>query len=328
VDAQRHGGAHGRAPVRRVHPLLVQRVPRLVDGGEERRREKTGIVPHGDPHVIAVADGERVGRFVEAAPLQIVAEVGDQRAAERLLAGGVEGPCQEIRPRLRRPVQTVEDPAQFGAQRLEHGLDHRRRHPRLILVQQRVVRLVGVADVRRRLAGHSHQFLQVGGERAEVVGRPRGLPDVERQRLGPGEGLHQGRRHADGAVAVPAGLPHVGGLGVVQLRGVRQAVQQFSQPRIGEPLVDQPRQGGHLGGPVAGAADGHGDLLVPLEPAVDLVQVVELADPVQEVVVVGAGHRASGAGPRGPARMESRAIRRAASLRLIGRGGEAATVRG
>ncbi len=111
-------------------------------------------------------------------------------------------------------------------------------------------------------------LLQPGTEPAEVVGGSGGHPFRLGHRGRPRQLLDQGPGQPDPAIVAPRELANVhrrrrAGFG--RQARTRDDRQQLADPRVGRPLVVQPRQQRHLVAAMRGTSRGHVRLLVPAQ---------------------------------------------------------------
>ena len=202
------------------------------------------------------------------------AEAIEQRSLELLLRLERKTAVQEGVVDLRG--RAVDDQRrELFLQPLENGLDLCRPHPRFVVVEERVVRIVRVEAV-RVAAAELDAPLEIRLQELEVRRPARLDPDRIRLRRRQREGLAQLRRHpsllvARGAqVADQAGLDRVVALCFL----VRpQLVQQLAESLVDERLVHQARHGRVVTWPDPCSALRHHRLLVPLEKLGELRQV-------------------------------------------------------
>ncbi len=218
VNAQRAGLTRWVAEFPGVEPLLVDAVSRLVHGAEEGGRKKILHVPRRQPDVVHRAVREGVRRLVEPSRFEVEAHLGDDLTTEGPLAlrrivavkdrsvGALRRASQRVKQREKAAFEVGEYTPQLG-----FG------HPRLVLVQQRVISARRLQPV-RHFARQRDDLLQVGEERREIVFRARLFPGALRQRHGLRPLGHQPRRQFGLAVEESPGLADVGARGRVQRR--------------------------------------------------------------------------------------------------------------
>ncbi len=183
VEAQADGLPHRGGVVLGVEALLVHRVARLVDVGEEGGADVVLVVAGGDPHVVDGSRGEGVGGLVQAAPLPVVADVAHHHDAELLLLLQWPGLGQDALVRVHVRVDyLLDDGDQPLSQVGEHHLHVLGAGARLVLVDEGVVQVVLVADVLGHLDLQLDHLLEEGGEVGVVVVRPRLLPSLQGDR--------------------------------------------------------------------------------------------------------------------------------------------------
>ncbi len=214
-----------------------------------------------------------MGGDVEPARVEVEADCRSRRLAEnllavdriiafedaflRLLAGGGDGGRQRHQVR-----------AQFG----KHPRDLPRGRPRLVFIQQGVVRRFLVADRLGLLLFQVHDFGQPGPESLEIVRLPGFLPNLLGAGGGPRQGLDQRGGHLDGAVVNPANFPDVDRgirLGFLEQRRIFHSSEQLAHDRRRQHVVSQPGYQGHLLRPVRRTSMRHVGPLIPGQDGAD-----------------------------------------------------------
>ncbi len=214
----------------------------------------------------------------------------DRRSARSRASAG--GRCRTSasgsRPRRRRPGQAADVPAvRCGGSKTAWTA---RGHPGSYSSSSASCSSAASSDVRRRLAGQPHQLLEVGGERTKSSAGRAACQTSNASALALAK-AYQGGRHPDGAVAVPAGLPHVGGLSGVPGQ-VCRAVSSSPGESVSRSWISPDRVAiweARSSAPPAGMVTcwSHWS-----QPSIWCRSWI-LADAVQKFGVVGANHRAS-----------------------------------
>ncbi len=225
-----------------------------------------------------------------------MAEQVDDLARHRLLLALREGARERA---VVVPVQLPrlgDERHQLFLHALEDDADLRCLHAPLVVVEQHVVRLVGLGEQLDIAAAQLEVVLEVRAERLEVVRRAREAPRHEAlgarlDDLGPQVG-----RDPDGLVEVLAG--HADQRCVVGVRVERVLVggELFEQPpRVGgrEDVVGDAVERGLLLAAGARTGRGHHHLHVPAEDPADATDVGDLREPgLQLLECLGRGHEA------------------------------------
>jgi hypothetical protein len=282
------GAARERRPLEGLVDLvLVEPVAELVHR-REQAVEALLEVARRQPDVLdARAGRERVHGRVEPPRLLVVPEAPDHLELELLLELERERPRRRLRrrPRLghladeRRLMllEIVEEDAHLG-----------RAHPALVVVEQRVVRLVvGAVEALDVAESQLEVPLQRRQERREVVVGARLDPHGDRERrrardLGAEAGRHPGR-----LLEVVSRDPDQARLERVVLVLGRERLELLEQPahlRGGELLVRDPAHGCELLGADGRTARRHHRLLVPAEDRARPRQVVDLGQTRPQLV--------------------------------------------
>src|SRR5205823_257492 len=131
----------------------------------------------------ANARAERVCGDVKPAGLKV--ETDRLGSASRKSSLGVDRKLalQNLPPRLPFRLSNRRDQwHQLGGQSCKYLANLRGSHPRLVLVEKRIVRMLLVTDRVSLAALEIDDLLQPGLERGEVAFRPRFLPDLLRSR--------------------------------------------------------------------------------------------------------------------------------------------------
>jgi hypothetical protein len=192
----------------------------------------------------------------------------------------------------RRPRARIGDPRrerhELTPQRIVQPAHDLAGDSRLVLVDQRVVRLAPVAHALGLGPLERHDLLEVRAKGREVRCHAGGRPGVLRPRGGPGQVLDQLAGEPDEAVVVPPQLPHVHRLwrvGFGEERRSLQLAQQLAKPGIGAALVEQTGHQRELLAPAFDRAGGHLDLLVPLQEGLDRGEHRLVANPPDQLLV-------------------------------------------
>ncbi len=169
-------------------------------------------------------------------------------------------------------------PSRSRAQRLAHlG----RGHARLVVVEQRVVGVLGLGKARAVAPAQLDVALQVRREGCEVVGLARLHPGAARGHAGAGHLGHELAGHATGLVEVAPGDAHDVGL---ELVARRRFGEQRGDALVGEALVGQAPDGGaHLPARLT-ARRRHAHLLVPGHEHADALEVGDLGQALAQLV--------------------------------------------
>ncbi len=286
VQRRRDTVAERRPLERGRDAVLVEAVPALVHRREDRVDVALLVARRQADVLRARAGRERVHRQVEAREGGVEAEALDD--LERVLVLCVDGPGAG-----QEGVVAV-DRAVLGDQRHELGFElvedapHLRRlHPRLVVVEQDVVRLVVVLEALDVAALQLDGALELGEEEREVVVRARLRPDVM--------GLGGGARHLGGQLGrhAPRLLPVAPGRAdqarlvgvVVETLLVRGELVEKRADLVGdEPLVRDSVEGRHLRAPDGASPRRHHHGLVPEEDLQGPPQVVDLGQACLQLV--------------------------------------------
>ena len=177
---------------------------------------------------------------------------------------------------------------QLAPQRVEQSAHDRAGDAGLVILDQRVVGLAGVAHALRLRPLELHDALEMGTEALEFRGLPGRGPRPLRDRGAAGEVLDQlpGKSHEPLVVAAQlADVDRGGRGGIRQERRALQLVQQLAQPGIGAALVQQAREQRELLAPALHGAGGHVGLLVPFQQRLDGGERGLLAHPPHQLFV-------------------------------------------
>ena len=274
--------------------MLVEAVAALVHGGEDRG-DVVFLVARGQADVLGARAGcERVHRQVEPRERRVVAEPLDDLQRVRVL--------RVDRPRALHEGVVAVHRADLGDQRHQLGLQVVEDlahlgglHPRLVVVEEDVVRLVVAFEALDIAALQLDRALEVGEEEGVVVLGSRLRPHV----VGVGGGAgHLGRELGGHAMRL---LP-VASRRADQARVVRvvvelllvtgEVVEQLADLVRDELLVCDPVERRHLMAANRAAARRHHHRLVPEEDLLRAAQVVDLG---QTCLQLGKGlfHRLS-----------------------------------
>ena len=250
-----------------LRPVPVHRgVPTLVNDAEERGDETVFPVSGRDAHVLrrkAATEGMR--GHVQAARLPIEPNRSQDASSERLLRGsGVVSRQQVGRRLVGGLLNSPQQPRQLRPQPGKNRIQLADGHPRLVVVQQRVIETVTGRQTGGFLAFQAQDALQPGPETLEVRLLPGRDPCLVSQRRRfrqfPDQSLGDARRPVVSPPHLPDGRPRP----LIQFRSFK-LVQHVGPTGPGEPLVIQGGERGALLGPGTGSAGRHGGLLVPAE---------------------------------------------------------------
>ena len=207
------------------------------------------------------------------------------RSAKRRCVVGVEGAVQERRVDLGRVADEL---GQRGAQRREHLAHLGRRHPRLVVVEQRRVRAGRRARSTRR-SGASARRSRAGREGTRRSRRsrrastqawwPRAAARVISTRSSVG--------HAAGLLPVAAGdADQARVVRVVRQRLLerREPVEQPADLGVGEPVVDDAAERCERLGAGLGPERRHRHALLPAEHACSPAEIGDLREPLAQVL--------------------------------------------
>ena len=221
---------------------------------------------------------------------RIEADVDEHPAHQPALIVGRERPLERLRRTAfgARPRDLGNERCEPLAQAREQLDDLRRAHARLIVVQQRVVGVLGVREAVDVAAGQIDQHAQVRQEGLEVVGAARLGPGVLPRRARAGELCVELAGHPQRLAAVAArdaqqGVVAVGRLGrlgshcrrVVECVAV-EGVEPDADLGGGQALVVQALNRRDVLGAGARSVLRHHRLLVPVEQTRDRLEVGEL----------------------------------------------------
>ena len=237
-----------------------------MDDAEEGGDEVVFPVSGRDAYVLGrKTTTEGMRGDVQPARLPIEPNGGQDASSERLLRGSGVVSREQISRRLMggllNPAQQLR---QLRPQPGENRVQPPGGHPRLIVVQQRVVETVTGRQTGGLLPLQAQDTLQPGAEPLEIgllPGRDPGLvTQRHRFRHFPDQSLGDARR----PVVFPPHLPDSRPRPLVLLPGL-ELVQNLGPTGPSEPLMIQGRQGGTLLGPGTGSTRRHGGILVPAE---------------------------------------------------------------
>ena len=231
VNAERHGLAGRQAVAVGPQALLVDAVARFVQRAEERAGKEVLVVARREPHVArAVRRAERMGRDVEPPAVKSKPIAADACLPNCFLHGDGDVALEHVEI---RPAPLLGDRGdqrhQLLAQPGEHAGDFGRLRTRLVFVEQRIVRLVVVADRGGLLALELDRALQQRPETREVV-RLAGLdPHLLAEHGQLGELFDERLRQLRLAIVVAPQVDDVGA-GVAVRIGRERTVGQLGQP--------------------------------------------------------------------------------------------------
>ena len=136
-----------------------------------------------------------MGGAILAAALEVETEVADDREAEvplrTVVVMGLEEGALAFRAATSSAAELTDQWNELFAKASEHGLDARRLHSGLELVEKRIVDPLAVAENLGLLDREPEDLRQVGLETGEIVGLPRFLPGALAERRGAGEAGNQ-----------------------------------------------------------------------------------------------------------------------------------------
>ena len=278
VQSRRDAVAKGRALERRRDAVLVEAVAALVHGGEDRG-DVVFVVPRGQADVLGAGAGaERVHGQVEPRVRWVVAEPLDDLQRVRVLRFDRPWAVHEGVVAVHRAdlgdqrhelgLQLVEDLAYLG------GL-----HPRLVVVEEDVVRLVVAVEAIDVAALQLHGALEVGEEEGVVVVFSCLCPHVVGVGRGAGHLGGEVGRHAARLLPIASGRAdqaRVVGVVVELLLVAGEIVEQLADLVGDELLVRDPVERRHLVASHRAAAGGHHHGLVPEEDFLRAAQVMDL----------------------------------------------------
>jgi hypothetical protein len=155
-------------------PALVERVAGLVQRAHQGFREICLIVARRQPHILGGAAAERVGALVEPAMRKIEADPLHQGQRGATLQRDRERPWRFRRRRMRRlpGEHGIEQPREESGNRVEQAIDRGGRQPRLVMVEQRLVRAgaEGFGLGGGGFTGQREHALQTGQGHRKIVG--------------------------------------------------------------------------------------------------------------------------------------------------------------
>ena len=236
-----------------------------MQNAEERLVEKPWIIPCGNAAIAgAEARTERVRRLIQTTggevepdraggtfgedPLAIDREIAFENRAIRSLAG--RGNSTQQRHQFAR---------QIGEKHLQIGGSR----SRFVLVEQRIVRMVGVPDGLGFFALQRQDLLEPRAEQRELVFRPRFGPDFLRLRGNAGEFLDQPCGDFRRAIVTATQFPHVGRFERIGRCGHFR--KPFADSWVGRFLMRNRCQDRHLIAAKTRPAARHVRLLIPLK---------------------------------------------------------------
>ncbi len=166
VHAHARGVGEQRAVQLAREALVVERMAALVQRREDRAQRIVGTRADRESHVVLAGHHrERMRRAIEPAALEVEAHVREQRRAEsrwRCSSNGPRGSSDRIGG-CARPAPA---PGSRSRRRgTEQRLEPRAAHAGLVLVEQRVVEIVGQLQRLRALAHELQQGPERSGER-------------------------------------------------------------------------------------------------------------------------------------------------------------------
>jgi len=175
----------------------------------------------------------------------------------------------------------------FGAQFAEDRLHFAGLHPRLVIVQQRIVGMIHRREQRGVLPHQIDDFFQLRLESGEIIVGARALPDLMPHRGGLGHRRHHAGRHAGLLVVVPRGHFHQSRIVRirVQARGfLLQVVQQAAHLFRGGFLVRQRLQHSQLLAAAFKPAGGHVHLHIPAQHGRGSLQRMDFCQQVFQLI--------------------------------------------
>ena len=250
VPGARGAAGERRALERGVDLVLVEPVAELVQRRVQRVHvglvvaRRQAHVGHGDRRL------ERMGRLVEAPLLLVDADRAQHGAQQRALAGlGERAHAQQGVVDLRRRGHERDEAV---AQALERVAHLGRGHARLVVVEQRVVGVLGLGEARAVAPAQLDVALQEGREGREVVGLARLHPRAARGHARRGPSRPRARRGRARALSKSRRATRTMSASSSS-RGAAVG-QQLADALVGEALVGQaPDRGAHLPARLAAA---------------------------------------------------------------------------
>ena len=181
-----HGSAAGKGGVvvAVIRPQLVQGVAALVDYGEHGGNQIVLMVMGGDPHIlVSEIGGVRVLRFRDAAVAAVKAHDLHQIIGKLPLHFHREMPVQEAVLDLRGLLYLPQQRHNCLANLCKERIRSRNGETLFILIQQRIIGRQLRIVVPRKLPVGSHNLLQIGRKRLEIILQlglvPHGLGIIE-----------------------------------------------------------------------------------------------------------------------------------------------------
>ena len=261
----------------------VEPVTRLVQRRPDRLEVVRPVARRQPDVAVRERRAERVRRRVEAPGAVLEAERPDD--ALRELAAAHRGRTMPWRNDASTSRRVADELGQRRPQRREHVAHLGRRHPGLVVVEQRRVGQVGRLEALDVAALELDVRPQVGEERGEVVVPPGLDPGVVPAGRRAGHLDAQLGGHAAGLLPVTArDADQARVVGVVRQRLLerRQPLEQAADLGIGEAVVDDAAEGRERLGARLGSERRHRDPLLPAEHACGAAEVGDLRQPLAE----------------------------------------------
>ncbi|OPZ17663.1 MAG: hypothetical protein BWZ10_01160 [candidate division BRC1 bacterium ADurb.BinA364] len=289
VQAERGGLGQRSVKVFGAPPLFIQAVAPFVNRGKEARSQVVRGDPRRQAHIGRMrAAGEGMRRFVLPPGFQVESHRLQNAHAEIPLLLRVVGLFQNRpRRRSRRSGHGLDHRRQFGPQPRENRPKRRRRHPAFVVLDQRIVRRIGVAVRLGLFAQQAHDLFQMrreGGEIGTLAGVRPGRRGDRRRLL---QLAHQPLGQAARALEVVARFANDGALGIAELaqRFVRfEHVEQPSGFGVDQFRMGDRRKRGALPRAGANRLGRHIRFLVPVEQSDGAMNIGRLAESKRQVL--------------------------------------------
>ena len=281
MHAHRHPLTKRGQAIIGVDPLLIAGVPDFVDGGIETVERVHLAHPRRDAHIIPAAGAERMHRQIQSPPAQIIAKDLRQFPRQRQLRGAIECALQLGPLHIqRRPTQRHQPRPHLG----EHRIKLVRAHPRLVILEQRIIERAARRQRRRFLALEPHHFGQHGRKGGIIIRRPRLGPLPLRPARKAGQRHRQISRHLDRPLIIPPDMAQLRPrhrLGCLRL-GLRQHI---APRRVHPPRMQHRLNRTRFLGPLIGGPARHHGFLIPAQPPGHLRQGLRLALARHQIVI-------------------------------------------
>ena len=286
VDPHRAAPLQGAVQEALGAALLVQRVPGLVQGSEDRATQKVLVEGVGNPHIPGRhRDAEGVLGLVDPTPVEVIAQGPGQALDVLALARDLEDLAQGGIVQLRAPAHPAHQVDQATPQPFEERAEPGGPHARFVALQESVVGVLVVALAASHLAGQVQHPGQLGGKDREVLLGLGPGPDPLGAAGGFGKFGHQFAGQP-GLTPVLATTPpnQVGVLALGVLDLLPGCLQEFAGLVRHKEVVGGLGQGAELLGARSGGPGGHARLLIPREKRRGLPQAVDGAQSLLELV--------------------------------------------